>query len=105
MQLLMAVDKYNLGNYPKEICIKHLKSNLTIENAVEVLAKSYHIGCKDLLAVAFNFMKQNQGKIVPHEKYHDIFQQALCSIFLDSKARPKYPKPMCRTIQSVKKFP
>ena len=87
IDLLMATDKYDLGKVLKDICVIKLKSNLTIQNAVEVLAKSYQIGCKDLKKSAVKFIKENQGKIVPSETYHEIFLQALGSIFLDTRTK------------------
>ncbi len=53
MDFLMAIDKYDLGEDLLEICIEHLKSNITIQNAVEIMARSYQIGCSDLKNAAF----------------------------------------------------
>lgn len=65
MELLMAIDKYDLGNDLREVCIEDLKSNVTIHNAVEMLARSYQIGCKDLqmAAVKFAMDPKNHGKM------------------------------------------
>ena len=61
-------------------CKKHLRSNVTIENATEILARSYQIGCIDLQLAAFEFIAKNIGKIVKNEKWHELYQYAFSAI-------------------------
>ena len=86
MDFLMAVDKYNLGGDLLEICIEHLKSNITIHNVVEIMARSYQIDCVDLKNAAFEFMNNNHGKIVFNEKWINTYFQAMSSIHFDPKS-------------------
>ena len=85
IEFFMAVDKYDLGNDIREFCIKHLISNLTVDNAAEILAKSYQINCMDLKRSAYKFIKRHKGEIVENEICHEVFLQALGSIFLKPK--------------------
>ena len=86
MDFLMAVDKYDLGEDLLEICIKHLKSNITIHNVVEIMARSYQIDCVDLKNAAFEFMNNNHGKVVYNKKWINTYFQAMSSIHFDPKS-------------------
>ena len=55
MNLLIAADKYHVLGLI-EICERHMRGNLTEENAVEVMTKSYLINNNTLFDSAWNFV-------------------------------------------------
>ena len=79
----MAVDKYDLGRDVLDICIEHLKSNITIHNVVEIMARSYQIQCVDLKNAAYEFINNNRGRIVYNEMWSNLYFQAMSSIHFD----------------------
>ena len=85
MELFAALDKYDLAEDLREICVKRLKSNITIYNAEEILARSYQIGLSDLRMAAFKFItnSENLGKIVRNEIWHEACLKAIGSAYLD----------------------
>ena len=56
-----------------EVCLNHLKANLTEQNAVEVMIKSYLIN-KNLFDIAREFVQdcQNDGKLVEIEALEEL---------------------------------
>jgi len=85
MEFFMAVDKYDIGEDLRKICIEHLKTNVTINNAIEILARSYMVGCKDLKIAAFEFITSpdNRGKIVHDGVWKEKSLEAMNSVYLD----------------------
>ena len=84
---------------------------MNVNNAVEILARSYQINCMDLKKSAFKFIKRNKGKIEENESCHEVFLQALGSMFLKPKSTSKHerqqdsrPKPFnsSRTLRNTK---
>jgi len=72
IDLLSAADKYIVVELI-EICLNHLKANLTEQSAVEVMTKSYLIN-KDLFDMARKFVQdcQNDGKPVKTEALEEL---------------------------------
>ena len=85
MEFFMAVDKYDIGEDLRKTCIEHLKANVTINNAIEILARSFMVDCKDLQIAAFEFITSpdNRGKIVHDEMWKEKSLEAMNSIYLD----------------------
>ena len=63
--LLLAADKYNIPDLTA-ICVNHLKTNLSKDNVVEIMKKSYMINQQDLFDVARKFVQncKNNGEVV-----------------------------------------
>ena len=61
-ELLQAADKYLMDSLVT-ICVEHLKSNLTLENALDVMIVAYQINRNSLFEDAFDFVRKNKGKI------------------------------------------
>ena len=63
--LLLAADKYNIHDLTA-ICKNHLKTNLSKDNVVEIMKKSYMINQHDLFDVARKFVQncKNNGEVV-----------------------------------------
>ena len=79
MDFFKAVDKYDLGENIREYCIEQLKEDLTIDNAFEIVARSYQIGCKDLQKAAFRFIMnpENREKIVKNDVWKDVAKESI----------------------------
>ena len=69
----MAADKYNIRDLV-DICVYYLSSNLTEENAVEIMTKSYMINQKKLFDTARKFVQncKNNGKFVNTGALDDV---------------------------------
>ena len=61
--LLFAADKYNIAGLV-EVCNEYLKSNLSVENCLDVLLSADFINQKELFRAASDFVIQNKGKVV-----------------------------------------
>ena len=61
-ELLQAADKYLMTGLVT-ICVKYLKSNLTLENALDVMIIAYQINQNSLLEAAFEYAQKNKGKM------------------------------------------
>ena len=70
--MLLAAHKYNVSELIS-ICLNYLENNLTQQNAVEVMTKSYLIS-KDLFHAARKFVQscQNDGKTVEIEVLEEL---------------------------------
>ena len=71
IELLKAADKYNFRGL-LEYCSKHLKSNLTVENAAEVLLTAHFTNQKELFNAASNFVCRNKGELVKRKAWKDL---------------------------------
>ena len=69
--LLTAADKYLMEGLIN-VCVKHLKSNLTLENALDVLIVSYQTNQDSLLEHAFEYVRKNKGKVQSSEKWKEM---------------------------------
>ena len=61
--LLFAADKYNIAGLVK-VCNEYLKSNLSVENCLDVLLSAHLMNQKELFGAASDFVNQNKGKLV-----------------------------------------
>ena len=61
--LLFAADKYNIAGLVK-VCNEYLKSNLSVENCLDVLLSAHLMNQKELFRAASDFANQNKGKLV-----------------------------------------
>ena len=65
IDLLLAADKYNIPDLT-DICVNHLKTNLSKDNVVEIMKKSYMINQIELFDVARKFVQncKDNGEVV-----------------------------------------
>ena len=61
-ELLQAADKFLMVDLVA-ICVEHLKSNLTLENALDVLIVAYQTNQDLLCNATFQFAQGNKGKL------------------------------------------
>ena len=71
IELLMAADKYNFRGL-LEYCSKHLKSNLTVENAAEVLLTAHFTNQTELFKAASDFVCRNKGDLAKTKAWKDL---------------------------------
>ena len=62
VDLLTAADKFLMEDLV-DICVKHLKSDLTLKNALDVLIVAYQTNQNSLFEIAFEFARENKGKL------------------------------------------
>jgi len=72
-KLLYAADKYNVSGLV-EICATFLKSNLSVDNALEVMVASYHLNQQDLFKAASNFVCENKGQLANTEAWEEMIK-------------------------------
>ena len=68
--LLFAANKYNIGKLVK-ICIEHLKSNLSVDNALDILLAADQTNKDDLLEASKDFIKRNVGNLVMTDDFKE----------------------------------
>ena len=72
--LLRAADKYNvIGLF--DMCAKYLESNLSLENALDVLVSAELINQKNLFDSASRFVRQNPGRLNKTGAYKEMFEK------------------------------
>jgi speckle-type POZ protein len=72
--LLRAADKYNvIGLF--DMCVKYLESNLSLENALDVLVSAELINQKNLFDSASRFVRQNPGRLNKTGAYKEMFEK------------------------------
>ena len=71
IELLKAADKYNFRGL-LEYCSKHLKSNLTVENAAEVLLTAHFTNQTELFKAASDFVCRNKGDLAKTKAWKDL---------------------------------
>ena len=74
VDLLLATDRFNIQSL-LNICVKHFKDNLTVENAMEVMVGSYLVKggpAKNLFNAASHFARKNKGDLVKTSKWFDL---------------------------------
>ena len=69
--LLKAADKYLMDNLVT-YCLEHLESNLTLENALDIMMVSYQINQNSLFEVATNFVLNNKGKLTSTDSWNSM---------------------------------
>merc|ERR1711935_127525 len=72
-KLLYAADKYNVSGLV-EICATFLKSNLSVDNALEVMVASHHLNQQDLFKAASNFVCENKGQLANTEAWEEMIK-------------------------------
>ena len=65
IDLLLAADKYNIPDLVA-ICVNHLKANLSKDNVIEIMTKSYKINQNDLFEESQEFVRhcKKNGKVM-----------------------------------------
>ena len=71
--LLKAADKYLVGGLV-DVCVLHLSTNLTRENALDVLIAAYQTNQKTLFDAAFKFTWENKGKLVKTDSWNEMLR-------------------------------
>lgn len=69
--LLFAADKYNVAGLVK-VCNEYLKSNLSVENCLDVLLSAHLMNQKELFRAASDFVNQNKGKVVKTNAWQEM---------------------------------
>ena len=72
--LLRAADKYNVIHL-FGMCVKYLQSNLSLENALDVLVSAELINQKTLFDSASRFVRQNPGRLNKTGAYKEMFEK------------------------------
>jgi hypothetical protein len=72
--LLRAADKYNIIHL-FGMCVKYLQSNLSSENALDILVSAELINQKALFDSASRFIRQNTGRLNKNGAYKEMFEK------------------------------
>ena len=72
--LLRAADKYNIIHL-FGMCVKYLQSNLSSENALDILVSAELINQKALFDSASRFIRQNTGRLNKTGAYKEMFEK------------------------------
>ena len=72
--LLRAADKYNVLSL-FDMCVKYLQSNLSLENALDVLVSAELINQKNLFDSASRFVRKNTGRLNKTGAYKEMFEK------------------------------
>ena len=101
IELLMLADKYNVNDLVDE-CAKYFESNLSLENALDVLVTAEITNQKNLFEAASRFVCKNIGILRKSSAYQDLLKNnpsMLAIVFsnmLDVKQEQKCdPKKIC----------
>ena len=70
-ELLMAAEKYEVLGLVW-ICLNHLKENLTVHNAVNVLISSYLVDHKELMDLATQFIVKHKDELVENGAWKEM---------------------------------
>ena len=73
INLLKAADKYNFRGL-LAYCSTHLKSNLTVANASEVLLTAHFTNQEELFNAASDFVCKNKGELVRTKAWKDLLK-------------------------------
>ena len=71
--LLKAADKYLMDNLVT-YCIEHLESNLTLDNALDIMMAAYQINQNSLFEAATNFVWNNKGKLTTTDSWNKMLK-------------------------------
>ena len=101
IELLMLADKYNVSDLLEE-CSKYFESNLSLENALDLLVAAEITNQKNLFEAASRFVCKNIGILQKSSAYQDLLKNnptMLAIVFsnmLDVKQEQKgVPKKIC----------
>ncbi len=67
------IPKYNIAGLVN-VCNERLKSNLSVENCLDVLLCAHQTNQKDLFAAASDFVNQNKGKLVKTTAWKEMVE-------------------------------
>ena len=68
----MAADKYNVTKL-REICIRHFKNHLSLDNAMEVMVVAYIVpNGQNLFKVASDFASKHRKELVKTSKWDEL---------------------------------
>merc|ERR1712018_761343 len=70
-ELLIAAEKYEVMGLVW-ICLNHLKENLNVHNAVNVMISSYLVEYKELFDLATKFIFKHKGEIVENDAWKEM---------------------------------
>ena len=71
--LLFVADKYNIAGLV-EVCNEYLKSNLSVDNCLDVLLSAHLINQKELFRAVSDFVNQNKGKLVRTNAWKEMVE-------------------------------
>ena len=69
--LLRAADKYNIGDLVK-FCIKHFKSNFSLDTVLDILVVAHLMDEKELFYAGADFVKKNVGSVVKTKDWEQL---------------------------------
>ena len=72
--LLRAADKYEAIGL-MDICAKYLESNLSLDNALDILVSAELTNQKALFNSAAKFVRKNQGKMKQTGAYNEMLEK------------------------------
>ena len=72
--LLIAADKYMVKSL-LDLCVNYLKSNLLLENALDVLVAAEFLNQKSLFDSASRFIGKNLGKLKKSSAYNEMLEK------------------------------
>ena len=70
-KLLIAAEKYEVLGLVW-ICLNHLKENLNVHNAVNILIASYLVDHKELFNLATQFIVKHKGELVENGTWKEL---------------------------------
>ena len=74
--LLKAADQYLVDGL-KTLCIGHLESNLTLENALDIMIVAFQINQSGLFDSAIQYIWENKGNLIGTESWNEIVPPSL----------------------------
>ena len=74
VDLLIAADKYLVKGL-LDFCTKFLESNLSVENALDVLFKAELVNQKTLFHAASKFVRKNLGKVNKTSAWEEMLKK------------------------------
>ena len=74
VDLMMAADKFLIKGL-LDLCTKFLESNLSVENALEVLIKAELVNQKTLFDATSKFVRKNLGKLNKTSAWEEILKK------------------------------
>ena len=72
--LLKAADQYLVDGL-KSLCIDHLESNLTLQNALDVMMVAFQIDENGLFDSAFQYVCDNKGQLIGTDSWNEIVRE------------------------------
>lgn len=71
LDLLIAADKYDITGL-KEICLRHLTSQISMENFVEIFIHCDHLNISELKKSVIDFIVKNRREMVGSDKWDTL---------------------------------